>query len=62
MFRHIVLYAYRAEYSEKEIQEVYEELERISGRLEGRLSYSWGVYDSHEGRNCGYYSRPYYRL
>lgn len=51
MFRHIVLYSYEAEYSEIEIGKVYAELEQISGRLPGRISYSWGKYNSHEGRN-----------
>jgi hypothetical protein len=54
MFRHIVLYGYKAEYSEVEIGKVYTELEQISGRLPGRISYSWGKYNSHEGRNKGY--------
>ena len=54
MFRHIVLYTYRADCSEDEISRVYEELDRVSARLPGRISYSWGKYNSHEGRNRGY--------
>lgn len=54
MFRHIVLYTYRADCSDEEISQVYQELDKISGRLPGRISYSWGKYNSHEGRNRGY--------
>lgn len=54
MFRHIVLYSYREEFSESEISKIYKELKEISGRLPGRISYSWGKYKSHENRNKGY--------
>ena len=54
MIRHVVLYAYRADISEAEIAEVYQELEVISARLPGRLSYTWGKYESSEGRNQGF--------
>ncbi len=54
MFRHIVLYTYRVDCSDEEISQVYQELDKISGRLPGRISYSWGKYNSHEGRNRGY--------
>lgn len=54
MFRHVVLYTYKEECTDEEIQKVYEELDEICGRLPGRLTYTWGKYDSHEGRNKGY--------
>lgn len=54
MFRHIVLYTYRVDCSDEEISQVYQELDKISARLPGRISYSWGKYNSHEGRNRGY--------
>lgn len=54
MFRHIVLYTYKKEIAEEEIQKVYEELDTLSAKLPGRLSYSWGAYSSKEGRNRGF--------
>ncbi len=54
MFRHVVLYTYQSHCSDDEIKKVYEELDRISARLPGRISYTWGKYSSHEGRNKGY--------
>jgi hypothetical protein len=54
MFRHVVLYAYQPQYSDTEINKVYDELDQISARLSGRISYTWGKYSSHEGRNKGY--------
>ena len=54
MIRHVVLYTYRADVTDAEIKRVYQELDEISARLPGRLSYTWGKYDSSEGRNKGY--------
>mgnify|MGYP000667996548 CR=1 FL=1 len=54
MFRHIVLYTYKSEYSDTEIANIYDQLDKISARLKGRISYTWGKYSSHEGRNKGY--------
>ncbi len=54
MIRHVVLYAYRAEFSDNEIANIYNELEEISGKLPGRISYTWGKYESPEGRNQGF--------
>jgi len=54
LFRHIVLYTYKKEISPSDIAKIYHELDVISARLPGRISYSWGAYDSHEGRNKGY--------
>jgi hypothetical protein len=54
MFRHIVLYTYKKEIPKEEIAKIYQELDTISARLPGRISYSWGPYESHEGRNKGY--------
>ncbi|OGT63532.1 MAG: hypothetical protein A3J38_01045 [Gammaproteobacteria bacterium RIFCSPHIGHO2_12_FULL_45_9] len=54
MLRHIVLYTYRDSCSDAEIADIYQELDRISSALPGRISYTWGKYQSHEGRNKGY--------
>lgn len=54
MFRHVVLYTYKHEYPDLEIAQIYRELDAISARLPGRISYTWGKYSSHEGRNKGY--------
>ena len=54
MIRHVVLYTYTKETPETVITEIYETLDKISARLPGRLSYTWGTYDSEEGRNKGY--------
>jgi hypothetical protein len=54
MFRHLVLYTYKKEIPEQEVRQVYEELDQISSRLPGRLDYTWGPYQSDEGRNRGY--------
>ncbi len=54
MYRHIVLYTYKNDVTKEEIKKIYNDLEEISARLEGRISYTWGTYDSDEGRNKGY--------
>ena len=54
MIRHVVLYKYHKDIPDEVIQGVYEKLDEISARLPGRLSYSWGKYDSYEGRNQGF--------
>lgn len=54
MIRHVVLYTYRADVSDEIIHSIYKELEVISARLPGRLAYTWGKYDSYEGRNKEY--------
>lgn len=54
MIRHVVLYTYRKDIDDSVIAAIYEKLDKISGRLPGRLSYTWGKYDSYEGRNQGY--------
>jgi hypothetical protein len=54
MFRHVVLYTYKSTLSESDIAKIYEELDEISSQLPGRLSYTWGKYNSHEGRNKNY--------
>ena len=54
MIRHVVLYAYKPEFSDADITKIYTDLDEISKRLPGRLSYTWGKYDSHEGRNQGF--------
>jgi hypothetical protein len=54
MIRHIVLYTYKKDIEESVIQRVYKDLDEISARLPGRLSYSWGPYKSPEGRNQGF--------
>ncbi len=54
MIRHIVLYTYHSKYSEKDVTQVFNELDAISSRLPGRLCYSFGKYDSNEGRNRDY--------
>ena len=54
MYRHIVLYTYKSDCTAEAIAGVFNELETISRRLSGRLSYSWGPYKSHEGRSRGY--------
>ena len=54
MIRHVVLYTYAEDVSELAIADIYERLDKISGRLPGRLAYTWGKYDSDEGRNKGY--------
>ena len=54
MIRHVVLYAYRPEFSDAEIANIYKELDEISSRLPGRLTYTWGKYDSPENRNQGF--------
>lgn len=54
MIRHVVLYTYQIDIDESIIYKIYTELDEISARLPGRLSYTWGKYDSYEGRNKGY--------
>lgn len=54
MIRHIVLYTYEKDIPESVIKGIYDELDRISARLPGRLAYTWGNYESDEGRNKGY--------
>ncbi len=54
MIRHVVLYTYRSDIPDEVIAKVYQELDEISARLPGRISYTWGKYDSKEGRNQGY--------
>ena len=54
MFRHIVLYTYKSDISHEQIRKIYEQLDTISGKLPGRLTYTWGPYQSSEGRNQGY--------
>ena len=54
MIRHVVLYTYQKDIPEAVIANIYQELERISAGLPGRISYTWGKYDSNEGRNKGY--------
>jgi hypothetical protein len=54
MIRHIVLYTYQPSVSYQTIVDIYTELDKISSRLPGRLSYTWGEYQSPEGRNKGY--------
>ena len=54
MIRHIVLYTYQPEVSDETIAEIYSKLDTISARLPGRLAYTWGKYESDEGRNKGY--------
>ncbi|MBP9841431.1 MAG: Dabb family protein [Simkaniaceae bacterium] len=54
MIRHVVFYKYRNDISDEVIANIYNELEKISAKLPGRLSYSWGKYDSYEGRNQGF--------
>ena len=41
-------------YSRRRDCRIIRELDEISARLPGRLSYTWGKYDSDEGRNKGY--------
>lgn len=54
MFRHVVLYTYKEDISKQEIKKIYDQLDVISSRLNGRLNYTWGEYDSSEGRNKNY--------
>jgi hypothetical protein len=54
MIRHVVLYTYRHDIPEQDIAEIYNKLDAISKRLPGRLAYTWGKYQSDEGRNKGY--------
>lgn len=54
MIRHVVLYTYRSDIPESVIAEIYNKLDEISGRLPGRVAYTWGKYDSDENRNKGY--------
>ncbi len=54
MFRHVVLYTWKNTLSNDKIAEIYEELDRISAVLPGRIGYSWGLNNSKEGRNQGY--------
>ena len=54
MFRHVVLYGWKSSLSLDEIAAVYQELDEISAKLPGRLSYTWGTNVSKEGRAQGY--------
>ena len=54
MYRHVVLYAWKSSLSLEEIADVYRELDEISAKLTGRLSYTWGTNISKEGRAQGY--------
>lgn len=54
MIRHVVLYAYRSDVSASTITKIYQDLDKISAKLPGRVSYTWGAYDSDEGRNQGF--------
>ncbi len=48
MIRHVVFYSYRKEISEAEIKKVYEDLDKISAALPGRLNYTWGKHDGYD--------------
>ncbi|AHE68137.1 Dabb family protein [Legionella oakridgensis] len=54
MIRHVVLYTYRSDIPDATIADIYAQLDKISARLPGRLAYTWGKYQSEEGRNKGY--------
>lgn len=51
MIRHVVLYAYRDDITPSTLVRLYMDLDEISARLPGRLSYTWGAYSSDEDRN-----------
>lgn len=48
MIRHVVFYSYRDDVPDSDIQKIYEDLDTLSARLPGRLSYSWGKYDGYD--------------
>ncbi len=54
MIRHVVLYTYSSDVPESVIADIYDRLDKMSARLPGRLAYTWGKYESDEGRNKGY--------
>ncbi len=54
MIRHVVLYAYRSDVPASTIDKIYNDLDAISTQLPGRLSYTWGRYNSDENRNQGF--------
>lgn len=54
MIRHVVLYTYRPDVTDDVITDIYTKLDEISAALPGRLAYTWGKYQSDEGRNKGY--------
>lgn len=54
MIRHVVLYSYHSDISDEIIDKIYQDLDEISARLPGRLSYTWGKYNGYENRNKTY--------
>jgi hypothetical protein len=48
MIRHVVFYSYRSDVPDAEIQKVYEDLDKISEKLPGRLTYTWGKHDGYD--------------
>ena len=54
MYRHVVLYGWKPSLSLDKIAAVYQELDEISAKLPGRLSYTWGTNVSEQGIAKGY--------
>lgn len=54
MYRHVVLYAWKPVLTLEEIAAVYDELDKISAKLPGRIGYTWGTNVSKEGKAQGY--------
>jgi len=54
MYRHVVLYSWKSSLTFDEIAVIYQELDEISAKLPGRLSYTWGTNVSEQGIAKGY--------
>jgi len=54
MIRHVVLYSYRSDIPDEVINKIYEDLDKVSAKLPGRLSYSWGKTDGYDKGCKGY--------